>query len=439
MDIPKQKQKKRKVVSPAVKNNPGSLTDAQYEEIFAVVLGKSTQEETSAMTEPGKNSDVSSSIASGNTSSPSKCVKKSEVTQAKSDSLLDTAPGICQSVQGCHQEKARAKPNKMSLKRKPKHGDGKSEKQEQKRIRKGNPKKIMEGVTEIIDQEDGKVGTAQPRQCVAWIQCSQESCMKWRRLHGGIDPLLLPDDWSCDQNTDAAYNSCVIPEDTWSGCENEIIYAAFIPGSIVWAKQFGHPWWPAMVENDPDVAEYFIFENEIDQLPSKYHVTFLGDTAYRAWISSSLLRSFQGNTAESVGVNNVKDREIRQKLGMSIKMACSALQMDIQTRICMFGFSGRYKAGIEDFTLNGVDGPDDFWEIKKPTEKEYQKKKGHGLKPRRKKPELLPNTDDDVLDGEAAFTVVVSDVIVLGLHCTSVEGDAVGFRLALLGLRSRNL
>ena len=38
-------------------------------------------------------------------------------------------------------------------------------------------------------------------QCLVWVQCSSPNCEKWRRLHGNIDPSVLPDNWSCDQNT----------------------------------------------------------------------------------------------------------------------------------------------------------------------------------------------------------------------------------------------
>lgn len=41
---------------------------------------------------------------------------------------------------------------------------------------------------------------------------------------------------------DSKYNSCDIPEETWTGCESEVAYATYIPGSIIWAKQYGYPW-----------------------------------------------------------------------------------------------------------------------------------------------------------------------------------------------------
>ncbi|XP_075440212.1 zinc finger CW-type PWWP domain protein 1-like [Ascaphus truei] len=195
----------------------------------------------------------------------------------------------------------------------------------------------------ITEHEENEEDPVPLSQCVAWVQCYRESCMKWRRLERAVDPSLLPEHWSCSMNTDTRYNSCDIPEETWSGCENDIIYAAFIPGSLVWAKQYGYPWWPAMIDSDPDSANYFLFANSVDQLPSKYHVTFLGESASRAWVSSSLLRTFLTHYPESLGLRKMKNPEIKQKLEFSINMARNALTMGIQERIHMFGFSGRYR------------------------------------------------------------------------------------------------
>ncbi|XP_055927944.1 DNA mismatch repair protein Msh6-like [Argiope bruennichi] len=30
----------------------------------------------------------------------------------------------------------------------------------------------------------------------------------------------------------------------------------YTPGSLVWAKLFGHPYWPAIIEADPDLGEF---------------------------------------------------------------------------------------------------------------------------------------------------------------------------------------
>ncbi|XP_063305872.1 zinc finger CW-type PWWP domain protein 1 [Pelobates fuscus] len=157
-----------------------------------------------------------------------------------------------------------------------------------------------------------------------------------------MDPSLLADDWSCKQNIDPLYNSCAISEETWLDCDHDTVYALFIPGSIVWAKQHGYPWWPAIVDYDPDIAEYFLFENSADQFPSKYHVAFLGKSVLRAWVCSSLLNPFQGTSPK--GMNKKVKKNMRHKLECSIRMANEALSLGIPERIHKYGFSGRYGA-----------------------------------------------------------------------------------------------
>ncbi|KAM9005518.1 zinc finger CW-type PWWP domain protein 1 isoform X7 [Sarcophilus harrisii] len=211
-------------------------------------------------------------------------------------------------------------------------------------------------------------------QCIAWVQCSFPSCAKWRRLLGNTDPSVLPDDWSCSQNTDLQFNHCDIPEENWSGCETDVVYASYIPGSIIWAKQYGYPWWPGMVESDPDLGEYFLFASQQDVLPSKYHVTFFGDTASRAWIPSNMLKNFRELSLEQVEPvrssqelrKRIRNKDCSQKLMAALVMAQDAQRISIQDRLSLFGFHIRYK---EDAAESGSseEGRDLFFqEAKKP-------------------------------------------------------------------------
>ncbi|XP_048475998.1 uncharacterized protein LOC109935863 [Rhincodon typus] len=129
--------------------------------------------------------------------------------------------------------------------------------------RKGQPKKIVQDYTKFIDDDEESALD----NYVAWVQCSEEKCGKWRRLDDSVDPATLPDDWVCSQNPDPLYNMCDLPEEVWDGRENDIIYAELVPGSIVWAKQLGYPWWPGMVEHDPQTGKYFMFTTDSDQFP----------------------------------------------------------------------------------------------------------------------------------------------------------------------------
>uniref|UniRef100_A0A8D1B1T8 Zinc finger CW-type and PWWP domain containing 1 n=1 Tax=Sus scrofa TaxID=9823 RepID=A0A8D1B1T8_PIG len=201
-------------------------------------------------------------------------------------------------------------------------------------------KKVVQDHSQFRDQQKGEGSGFD--QCLVWVQCSSPNCEKWRRLRGNIDPSVLPDNWSCDQNTDAEYNRCDIPEETWTGHESDVAYASYIPGSIIWAKQYGYPWWPGMVESDPDLGEYFLFASHLDSLPSKYHVTFFGETVSRAWIPVNMLKNFQELSPELAGVKKCRNKDCSQKLGAALMMAQEAEQISIQERVNLFGFWSRY-------------------------------------------------------------------------------------------------
>nr|XP_025036237.1 zinc finger CW-type PWWP domain protein 1 isoform X7 [Pelodiscus sinensis] len=160
-----------------------------------------------------------------------------------------------------------------------------------------------------------------------------------------------------DESTEAnkerhlQYKSCDAPEEMWSGSENDVVYATYVPGSIIWAKQFGYPWWPGMVECDPDIGEYFLFSSRLDSLPSKYHVTFFGNSVSRAWISATKLRNFHELSTYSLGLKKLRNKDYCQKLDSAVKMAKEAEQISIQERVMRFGFISRYSEGRlhEDF------------------------------------------------------------------------------------------
>jgi hypothetical protein len=55
-------------------------------------------------------------------------------------------------------------------------------------------------------------------------------------------------------------------------------------GSLLWVKQRGFPWWPAMVTYDPAVGEYSRAKDP-SKPPNQYHCQFFGVTPMRAWVS----------------------------------------------------------------------------------------------------------------------------------------------------------
>ncbi|XP_037670088.1 zinc finger CW-type PWWP domain protein 1 isoform X3 [Choloepus didactylus] len=273
---------------------------------------------------------------------------------------------------------AEKKFNRFSLNKRKKESH--NEKMEKVRGRpehrqKDQPKKMVQDHSQTSVHQKGERSGFD--QYLVWAQCSSPNCGKWRRLRGNIDPSVLPDNWSCDQNTDLEYNRCHIPEETWTGRESDVAYASYIPGSIIWAKQYGYPWWPGMVESDPDLGEYFLFASHLDSLPSKYHVTFFGETVSRAWIPVNMLKNFQELSLELAGAKKCRNKDCSQKLGAALIMAQEAEQISIQERVNLFGFRSRYHGSDtcgegKDLMLSGPNSPDSCLDKEEEEESEME-------------------------------------------------------------------
>ncbi|XP_067561814.1 zinc finger CW-type PWWP domain protein 1 isoform X1 [Pseudorca crassidens] len=338
-----------------------TLTNAEFEEIVQIVLQKSLQEclETSCAqptrcTQLDKEPGIASSTTDNNSADGERVVVPHilEISASQEGGVI---PEIKTSKPGQPDPAPSEKKfNKLSLsKRKKTAQNEKMEKAQSghEHRQKDQLKKTVQDHSQIRDQQKGEGSGF--GQCLVWVQCSSPNCEKWRRLRGNIDPSVLPDNWSCDQNTDLEYNHCDIPEETWTGHENEVAYASYIPGSIIWAKQYGYPWWPGMVESDPDLGEYFLFASHLDSLPSKYHVTFFGETVSRAWIPVNMLKNFQELSLELAAVKKCKNKDFSQKLGAALMMAQEAEQISIQERVNLFGFWSRYSGS--DYSGEGKD------------------------------------------------------------------------------------
>ena len=77
---------------------------------------------------------------------------------------------------------------------------------------------------------------------------------KWRYL-GEKDPAEVPNNWRCSFNSDSTYQSCSDPEEIPTDApKNAWVENRFTVGSLVWAKVAGWPWWPAIVDDDPDTG-----------------------------------------------------------------------------------------------------------------------------------------------------------------------------------------
>ncbi|XP_036910837.1 zinc finger CW-type PWWP domain protein 1 [Sturnira hondurensis] len=376
----KQAEKKEKEKS--------SLTNEEFEEIVQIVLQKSFQQcmETSCVQpirctqldkEPGN-----ASFTTDNDNADRERVMVPhilEISASQEDGIIPKTK-TSKSVQP-DPATSDKKFSKLSLsKRKKKAQDEKMKKAQSgyQHRQKDQQKKMVQDYSRIRDQQKGEESGF--GQCLVWVQCSSPNCEKWRQLRGNIDPSILPDTWSCDQNTDLEYNRCDIPEETWVGRESEVAYASYIPGSIIWAKQYGYPWWPGMVECDPDLGEYFLFASHLDSLPSKYHVTFFGETVSRAWIPVNMLKNFQELSLELTGVKKCRNKDCSQKLRAAMIMAQEAEQISIQERVTLFGFWSRYNGSDhsregKDLMLSGTKGPDSSLEKEEDSDLEEEGEK----------------------------------------------------------------
>ncbi|KAF8763485.1 Zinc finger CW-type PWWP domain protein 1 like protein [Argiope bruennichi] len=62
----------------------------------------------------------------------------------------------------------------------------------------------------------------------------------------------------------------------------------YAPGTLVWAKVFGYPYWPAMIEDDPDEGTH---SKDLTTAP-KFHVVFFDTPTSRAWLALHISDNF---------------------------------------------------------------------------------------------------------------------------------------------------
>ncbi|CAI9740683.1 hepatoma-derived growth factor-related protein 2 isoform X3 [Octopus vulgaris] len=167
-----------------------------------------------------------------------------------------------------------------------------------------------------------------------WVECTQLHCHKWRWLQDVHDPLLIPHNWICDMNPDATQNDCSIPEIDY--CDEEFIFTRYTEGSLVWARVEGYPWWPAMVEIDPDYTSYFEFEEDDSMYPASYHVVFFGKKVSRAWVPLACVKPFETSDSPPASHENVKYSLTDQRTE-AIKSANEAMKFDLKVFVICLG------------------------------------------------------------------------------------------------------
>nr|XP_032820947.1 uncharacterized protein LOC116948411 isoform X1 [Petromyzon marinus] len=211
-----------------------------------------------------------------------------------------------------------------------------------------------------------------------WVQCSNQACSKWRRLHNASDTSVLVDVWTCDMNKDTMYNSCSTAEEDCS-YESDV-ETDLQPGSLVWAKQFGYPWWPGMVENDPETEKYFLASKKKGVM--KYHVTFFDNVSSRSWIPTYFIKPFENSMENMFSTKGQNGRYFTKRIADAVRKANCATKMSMQKRLDEFGFSETYNQDAEMEYKDTDSSQDSEGELsrKRKTSKELNQKAKRGKK-----------------------------------------------------------
>ncbi|XP_040355476.2 mucin-17 isoform X2 [Ixodes scapularis] len=170
-----------------------------------------------------------------------------------------------------------------------------------------------------------------------WVQCCKPKCNKWRCLQNVADPNEVPDEWYCFMNNDPQYNSCAAAEQDMS--QEEFVDVKFFVGSIVWAKLDSYPWWPAMIDDDPDSCLYFCNEDPYDEdRVTHYHVTFLDKNVTRAWVREDRCVPLR---PEGVPGNKVP-KKYERAFNDAVERAKLAVKLPLPERIAEYCFINNY-------------------------------------------------------------------------------------------------
>ncbi|XP_064641998.1 uncharacterized protein LOC135496566 [Lineus longissimus] len=280
----------------------------------------------------------------------------------------------------------------------------KTEKKVRKKRKSKKPKKVTDE-TEIIEEDisglmeqdaagDGEgvkplspleqlevdLMKAELEEVGTWVQCDNRWCRKWRLLRDVSDPSELPNKWTCNISTDEDFDSCDIPEQTWDK-ENEenFVYAEFTEGSIVWAKMDGYPWWPAMVQNDPDLRTFYESEDINPMMPLYYHVVFLDKKQSRAWVRKGSIKAFNCNQEEEVVAfpYMAKGQSYKKQRDFALQQAVNAAGMSIEEKLTKFGFKqkkcSKQSQRYHDLQMSMSD--DDDFDVPMPKERGSRKKR----------------------------------------------------------------
>ncbi|CAH1404462.1 unnamed protein product [Nezara viridula] len=182
----------------------------------------------------------------------------------------------------------------------------------------------------------------QNRMHGTWAKCFQ--CEKWRYLKNIFDPVDIPDKWQCSMNLDNKFNSCEKPQSHFNN--NAVVRLKFTAGSLVWVNSARYSRWPGMVDDDPELAQfYWLSPHDHGRKACMYHIVFI-DVDYkntsRQWFSENELIAFTWYNSQAVPGK-------LSRLMESVRIAREALDMNVFQRLQKFGFARLYRDHIFSF------------------------------------------------------------------------------------------
>ncbi|XP_040596278.1 zinc finger CW-type PWWP domain protein 2 isoform X1 [Mesocricetus auratus] len=182
-----------------------------------------------------------------------------------------------------------------------------------------------------------------------WVQCENESCLKWRLLSPEAAARVEHSEpWYCFMNADSSHNSCSVSEETFPAesqfLDNgyKIVYSQLPLGSLVLVKLQNWPSWPGILCPDPFKRKYVTYDQ--DGNVEKYHIEFLGDPHSRAWISAKFV-GYYSLSLKAAAECRKKKRWYRSALAEACQLYRHSPEQRLQ--VCCLSNQDRTKAGAK--------------------------------------------------------------------------------------------
>eukprot|EP00794_Sanderia_malayensis_P002968 gene2968-3421_t len=118
---------------------------------------------------------------------------------------------------------------------------------------------------------------------IAWVQCEDTKCLKWRQISKDMLPSMKNISWYCHMNQDKAKAFCEYEQEDMKLRRGEqFIFSVVEEGSLVWAKLSGYPSWPAIICSDLSEGNFASYDEDGDL--KHYHVEYFGEPRSHSWV-----------------------------------------------------------------------------------------------------------------------------------------------------------